>query len=215
VDVKAGKSKEFHEALAKHVEWRKENGDPWSWATWEVVNGEGVGDFVFVSTNHDWADLDVYGDFGSEAFAEQVGPYVTETTAWIDMFDESISKWPEEQGKIMLVSVIEFQLKPGKHMQFVETVNKYHKTILEDERPVHYGWSWTLNGGPGGMVTLLLPFESWADMAGPEESMEEMMIRVHGKEKAMKLDQQFADTFSSSKSSILVLHPEYSLFHEE
>lgn len=211
-----GDGPEFMDALTKHIEWRRKNKDPWAWWAWEEVNGDNLGTIYFYSGDHSWADLDAYEEFkGGEHFQATVLPHVAEITSIIDMSDESISHWHPEPEKVQYISVIDFHLKPGKHADFKKVVDQYHKVLRENDHPGYYGFNWTLNGGSGGIVTLLLPYESWADMQEPEETMQELLYRVLGKEEAMKLDQDFAKTFSSSQSCIVKFIPELSVMPKE
>lgn len=211
-----GKSAEFGEALAAHIEWRRNANDPWPWWAWQVVNGEDLGTMYFYSGEHTWDALDAYEDFeGGDHFNETVGHLVAEATSWIDTMDRDITHWNPEPDNVKYMSVIEWHLKPGAHWQFKKLVEKYHKLLRENDHPGYYGFSWTVNGGPGDVVTLLLPYESWADMAPPEETMQAMLFRVLGEEEAMKMDKAFADTFTSSKSMIVKHIPELSVIPEE
>ncbi|MEX0322873.1 MAG: hypothetical protein AB3N63_11990 [Puniceicoccaceae bacterium] len=211
-----GKSAEFGEALLKHIEWRREANDPWSWWAWQVVNGDELGTMYFYSGEHAWSDLDAYEDFeGGDHFNATVGPLVAEASSMIDTVDEDISHWHPEPEKVQYISVIQWQLKPGAYWDFKEIVGKYHKLLRDNDHPGYYGFNWTVNGGAGDMVTLLIPYEDWADMAPPEETMQAMLFRVLGKEEAMKLDKAFSKTIASTNSMIVKFIPELSVVHEE
>ncbi len=215
IKAQPGKMAEFGEALAKHVEWRKKANDPWNWWAWQVVNGEELGTMYFYSGEHAWEDLDAYQDFeGGDHFNKTVGPHVAEASSWIDVMDEEISHWNPEPEKINYLSIIEWQLKPGAQGDFKEVVSKYHKVLRENDHPGYYGFSWTINGGPGDMAVLLLPYESWADMKQPEETMRELLYRVLGEDEAKKLDKDFSKTYTSSKSMIVKLIPELSVMND-
>ena len=58
IEAKVGMAAGFETALKQHAEWRKEQGDPWSWFVWQVVNGENLGSFVIRSGDHAWGDFD-------------------------------------------------------------------------------------------------------------------------------------------------------------
>lgn len=96
VDVKSGLAPQFEAAFQAHVQWRKEQGDPWQWTTYQLVNGERLGDYVIRSGNHSWADFDAYEDFltqGSPHFYNAVGAYIDSVAGSITRVDCSLLRW--------------------------------------------------------------------------------------------------------------------------
>ena len=46
---------QFEEAVKQHMQWRKQNNDPWEWTWYQVVNG-GLGRYLVRSGNHRWVN---------------------------------------------------------------------------------------------------------------------------------------------------------------
>jgi hypothetical protein len=44
------------------MEFRQEQGDPWSWGIGQVVVGENLGTYYALSGPHSWADFDAYNN---------------------------------------------------------------------------------------------------------------------------------------------------------
>ena len=42
-EAKPGMATQFEEAIKLHVQWRKQNNDPWTWVWYQVVNGDNIG----------------------------------------------------------------------------------------------------------------------------------------------------------------------------
>ncbi|MCG8605518.1 hypothetical protein MJD09_11035 [bacterium] len=169
VKVKAGYGAQFETALKQHVEWRKAEGDPWTWNVYQVANGMNLGDFIFRSGDHTWADMDSYAEFLAN------------------------------------------HLKPGKQLAFTQAVKKYHTTIMANNYQVHYAFDWMVNGGTGPIVSIALPYTSWADIQGPAESLQAFMSRVLGEEEALKLSEEFNSTIRSVESMVLQLRSDLSI----
>lgn len=60
VQIKPGHADAYYAALAEHCEWRREQGDPWTWWIYTITNGQDVGDCVIRSGPITWADMDSY-----------------------------------------------------------------------------------------------------------------------------------------------------------
>lgn len=213
-DVKTGHGAEFEAALQKHVEWRKQQGDPWTWMVYQVVNGENLGDFYIRSGDHSWGDFDAYGEFsakGAMEFNKTVTPHTDAIKGTISAVDMENSLWPEDASTVNLLSVTLFHLKPGQGPVFNQAVTQAVKVIKEHNRPVHFGFENMINGLNAGAVALIEPHENWASMQGPEEDLGAFMMRVMGQEEAMKLFQQFDSTYDRAESMVLMVRPDLSV----
>ncbi len=218
VKVKAGHGAEFAAALKEHAAWRKQAGDPWTWVVHQVVNGNYLGDYLIRSGGHNWSDFDDYEDFLRKSgveFNKTVGPHIKDVTNAITAVDTVNVDWPENPNDVNLISVITYHLKPGQGSAFWQAANKFHKAIQENNRDVHYAFSWNVNGGKGPIVSLVLPFKNWADMQGPEESLRDFIKRVLGEEEANKLFIDFSDTYTLTETMILRVRPDLSVIHDE
>ena len=95
ITPKVGMEAGFQEAFKAHMEFRKAQGSPWVWQTWEIVVGEDVGDFLIVSWDHPWADFDAYenSDFAGIAgphFGATVAPLVEDAANMISQSDTTM-----------------------------------------------------------------------------------------------------------------------------
>jgi hypothetical protein len=57
---KAGMAAQFEAAVNAHTQWRKDNGDPWTWGVSVYDTGEHFGTYSVFSGGHSWADFDAY-----------------------------------------------------------------------------------------------------------------------------------------------------------
>ncbi len=215
VTATPGHGAQLETAIKEHAQWRKQSGDPWTWMVYQIVSGEHLGDFVIRSGDHSWADFDAYdagfGTKGGAHWEEHVMPHVASITGTINVVDTTNVRWPEDQSKINLLAVYTYHLKPGKEQAFTQAVGKIHKAIVEHKYPTYYGFDWTAIGPGGQTVSLVLPFENWAAMQGPEEELGAFLVRAMGQEEAMKTFEQFDSTYHASESMVVLLRRDLSV----
>ncbi len=205
----AGMQAQFETAIKQHLQWRKDNGDPWTWQVSQVINGQNMGDYIVVSTGHTWSDFDAYSDFIAKAslhVATTVSPVVESLTSAISATDTTFVRG--EEGENNLAQVIYFKLAPGKTQQFAEAVGQYHKAFTEKDYPNRYAVIWNVNGGDYD-VLLFLPYENWAAFAGPDTPMMEVMQDVYGEE-AGAIAEAFQTSITESRSHIMISRPDLS-----
>ncbi|MEX0326972.1 MAG: hypothetical protein AB3N33_12875, partial [Puniceicoccaceae bacterium] len=206
----------FYKDLAEHAAWRRENGDPWTWWVYRVVNGVDDGDCIIRSGPVSWADMDAYGEFGlkgSDKFWETVGEHVEDSHSWIGRLDQSHARWMPDMSEISLVSIIHYHTKPGMKESFMQGVDAFHNAIVEHDYPIYYVFDMPINGQPSNIITLALLFKDFADMEPEEEPMPQFIQRALGDEAEATL-KAFQSSFTSTDSMILRYLPELSILHE-
>lgn len=215
VKPKAGMEAGFQTALKQHVEWRMQNNDPWIWTTYEVIQGDNLGDFVIRSADHAWADFDAYeagfGPKGSVQFQASVAPLVESLTNSISALDTAHVRLPEDLQAVNLLQVITYHVKPDQGQKFNEAIGKIHDAIVKKDYPVHYVFVNQVVGGAGPAVTLVVLFENWAAFEDPDQPMAAMLAEVYGQKEAGKLFEDFAGSFTSVESSVLRVRPDLSV----
>ncbi len=214
VSAKAGSSAQLEAAIGAHAKWRMDHGDPWKWDVYQVVNGEGLGDFFIYSGEHSWADMDAYADFlnkGSVHFNTVVGPHMAALSSVITRTDTKNIRWPEDPAKARLLQLISYRIKLGHGRDFNESIAKIHEAIVKTNWPVYYGWEYLLNGGPGPEATLALPAENWAAMKSPAKPLEAMLAEALGADEAKKLLERFVSSIDGETSWVVLHRPDLSV----
>ncbi len=217
---KAGSGPAFQEAFRAHVEYRKELGDPWSWAVYETVVGEDYGTLHVGSFNHTWADFDAYetwenGAAASAHFQATVSPLVEEMTTNISQANRSFERYyPDPEQVPNYVNVTTFYLNPGKQGQFNENVMKWHEVIEANNMPYYYASNFLAAGGEGPSFTIALFGEGYASFADPDPSMEAAMMEHFGEEEAMEIFTAFGESFHYWENVVVRFRPDLSLINE-
>jgi hypothetical protein len=182
--VKSGHQAEFEAGVKKQIEWYEKNNETWHWHLWQLETGEDIGNYVFRSPSHTWADLDARTERGSEArahFMEHVSPHLDSISGAIGEILPDLSHWPEDIPMVPMVSVYEFSLHYGMVEDFIHTIGKIHEAIQETDWPVDYAWGVTVSGGEVGTMWLVIPLQSWADMKGPDKPFNAMLEEALGR----------------------------------
>ena len=215
LEAKSGVGAGLETALKQHAEWRKAQGDPWTWSVMQVVNGENLGSYVIRSGSHTWGDFDAYDTgFGPKAdvhFNATVAPLIESASSAITSVDTTNVNWHPNNDAVNLISVTTFHLKSGKGQAFTEAVNKFHTAIVEHNYPAYHAFEWNVNGALGQAVSLILPYENWAAMAGPEEPLFVFLARVLGQEELQKLGEAFDSTYHKEESMVVLLRRDLSV----
>ena len=68
--VKPDRFPQFEEALRQHLAFHRTNQDPWAWHTWQVVNGDTLGQYILRTHGHQWRDFDANADLRRSDWAD-------------------------------------------------------------------------------------------------------------------------------------------------
>jgi hypothetical protein len=213
-EPKQGQHAQFQEALQKHAQWRKQQGDPWTWWVHQVVNGANINHYIVRSGNHTWADMDSYSEFlmkGSIEFEKTVVPYIESMSSAITVVDTMNVIWPDNPDDVNLLAVTRYHIKPGKQPVFNQTISKVHKAIVEHNYPTHYAWEWTVNGDPVPSVALVLPYTNWTAMQQEGENIQQFIIRAMGADPGQQMMEDFSSCYSSAESMVIAVRRDLSV----
>ncbi len=178
--AKAGAVKAYEEGRKRHMAWHKKQNDPWSWHTWH-------------------ADVDL-----------NLTPHTESATVGYYELLPELSRPPAGQAHTKMSEVVHFLLKPDKAAEFRHALQRAHEAIGKTNWPVTYLWYELSNGGEGPHFVLVLPHNSWAEMAQPEMSFPAMLTKAFGPYETGVILEGFDQSSRSQWSEILVYRPELS-----
>ena len=190
------KGKEFSEGFKKHMEWRKENKDPWGWSVFNATTGKGVNSVYVRSVGHHWADFDAYRDSefskkAGEHWNENVDPYVHSYDTWIDESDSELYYWPEGSN-FRYFWVTTFYIKPGHGGKARAAVKAVTDELNAADRKSPHVWLWDQTGKRLPAFSVVTARDDWAGFDWPEKSVRDTMVERVGEKKA---DAMFMDFF--------------------
>lgn len=205
----------FESALRQHAEWRAENGDPWSWNLYEVVQGKHLGMIIARSSGHSWSDLDAYhegfGPRGGQHFGATVAPLIKHTSSEIAKTDTAHSRIPENMEGYELFSVTTYYLKPGHQQDFMEAFDRFHQAAMDAEWEGYYVLETSEYGSKGPKVYLVTFHQNWADFQEPTTTVMELLQNAYGEEETQALFEQFSGSWSHYDNMVVRHRPDLSI----
>jgi len=215
---KHGSGQALWEALKAHAAYRTQQGDPWTWRMYSVVNGKGLGNYVVRSGGHHWADFDAYDTASaklnlSEHFNKTVQPHLAYVSSTINMDDDAHSHWVDNDN-YRLFSITRYAIIPGKIGQFETALGEIHKGLQKQKWAKSYAFVNVVNGASGPTRILVLPRENWANFEAPKPSVMQVLASEYGKDKTEDMLNRYGSSYSSAQSSVIRYLPELSVLHE-
>ena len=218
VHVKSGQGMAFEAAFRAHMEWRKQQGDPWDWSVYQVVNGENLGDYFIRSGSHSWADLDAYEDFLVKAAPHlwaSIGSVIESVDTYITATDQDTIRLPKDFSKVNYIAYSFYHLSMAEMFGFQDSIKKVHEAIGQSNWPAHYAWTETVNGGSGPTMTRVDFHENWASMQEPEKDFFQMLNEALGEEQAREVLAQITSAVRWVETSVGKRRSDLSLTRDQ
>ncbi len=211
---KPGMTKQFEEGRKRHSEWHRKQNDQWTWEVWQVTAGDATGAYLSLSFGHTWKDFDSWGAKFEQAdladSATNMDPYVAGGPSSVWRFMTNLSRPPESKEPPKMAEVIHFIIKPGGASDFMYAIRKIHEAIGKTNWPPRYEWFALVSGGEAPHFVLVLPKNSWAEMAEPEVSFDAMLEKAFGRQEAESLVRTLDKTIQREWSEMLTYRPDLS-----
>jgi hypothetical protein len=211
--VKPGDALHFETAFREHLKLGAQNGEPWAWFTWQIVNGQEFGQYVVRSHGHRWQDFDVraqHNRLDAANFMATVAPHVHSLSSTIEVVEPAISNWPADRGRPALVAMTRFDLEYTAVQDFVTAVEKIHEAVVEKDPSRHYVWFSTVNGSDGPTMALAIPHENWADFEPNEKPLWELIAEAYGESEAQTLRETIGGAVRGESTYVLQLREDLS-----
>jgi hypothetical protein len=213
VTVKLDRFLQFEDAYRQHLEWHGKNNDSWAWHTWQVVNGENLGEYIVRTHGHNWADFDRDAAMRQSEWADvltYIAPHLERMVSTLELFEPQLSNWPADIGQPALVELTRFELDPKGVSSFRDAIAKIHDVVMEKAPDRHYGWLRIVNGSRGPTMILAIPRSNWADFEPDETSLWSLMEAVYGQAEAAAIQETIATSIRDQQSSVVAYRPDLS-----
>jgi hypothetical protein len=154
-----GKSAEFEAGYARHLEWHKGAGDPWTWYGYTIWGGDRYRWFVYATFGHSAASLDsaVTPAEDEKDNVINVAPYVEWVENGLYEYRPGLSRGTGEPQPTARLEFTMVDLVPGAERAF-EAVLGSARSALETETL----WYRMVAGGPKPRYVRLRP---WSNLA--------------------------------------------------
>ncbi len=213
VKPKAGMELQYEEAAKRHRDWHRQQKDTWTWHTWQVVNGERLGQYVVGTFNHTWEDFDAHAEFDAADTADvlaNLSKYEESVSNVITLYRPDISGPPNGEVPLPLAVVIRVDLNVGRTPDF----NYYQKKFKAAREKTKWGgagsWFQLVNGSEGPAFVLVLPRKNWAGVKPEERSIPQMLEEAYGRKEAESLLELNRKTVRRVQTDIQMYRPDLS-----
>lgn len=199
----------YEEGVKKHQQWHKEHNDTWTVNVWQITSGPRTGDYVHVTSGHQWGDFDLsrYDSkaHGIDANANQ-GKFVasTERRFWKRL--PELSTIQENGGPAPMVRVIFMEVKPGKDALLTSAIKRMREARAKSDR-IREGFFYSsVNSGSRGIYMLVLPQKNWGDMAPGGNRTRAILNEVYGHSESQLIMSRFFEAIEKPTSSVIYVY---------
>ncbi len=214
IQPKAEMAESFEAAFAKHVEWRRDNSDPWHWNVYVVVDGQNAGTYYARSAGHHYRDFDHYIEFqqrASDHWQKSVAKYVAKSGSMISRELPDMSQWEGNTSDYNLFWVYSSDIKPGQMQSWKEAAGMITNELAEADWPYEWFFVERLSGGTVPSVALVIPAANWAGMEDPDPSAFDAVAARHDQAKAAKMWQDYYAPMKTTSSYVLRRIPDFEV----
>jgi len=209
VTPRQGQDSEFHKALASHMAYRAEHGDPRAWQAYTPTLGDDLGRVAIRFCCFNWADQDSYQEWSASAekinahFEETVAPLAEKWEHYFESMDWGNSHWVDAANSFKYFAVTEFNIEPGNGQDFTAAREKMSQIALNQGWATdNHSWLWASTIGGKDRESVIIPHENYASFDRGEEDFAGFLSRHLGAEEASELMKQFSGASGSTDFQI-------------
>ena len=206
-----GAYSKYEEGMKKHMDWHREQNDPWTLLVWQVITGPDSGTYCTGSFGHNWKDFDnprFSADANRANIEATFGPFIREyeATFWRALPDVS----NPSEGQPAMSSVIFVHTRYGTAEKFNHLIGEVHKAIEKTNMPWNYEWYALVSGGNVGTYALVLPRPNFAAFNPTGKPFPEMLEEAYGKAGADALLAKWRKVVKSENTELSRNRPDLS-----
>lgn len=215
--VDSSRAGEFESAFKQHLALRTENEDPFNWQVFMANTGDSLGTYYVRTCCFAWSGRDDYEAWEAshpqvqEHWNADVHPNVSSYEHHFEQMDFANSYWPADMPVPKFVGVTDFKIKQGGYREFNAAKEAMSQIAINegwggDENQ----WAWgSMINGPA-VVSLVIPYSDYADMADPDTTFFEFLTEQAGAEEAGAIFERFNSAIKGSRYEIYTHRPDLS-----
>ena len=211
--VKRGDAAQYEAARKRHMDWHKKKSDTWEWFTWEVITGEGAGQFIVGSFGHAFKDFDGRDAFEAEDGADaamNMGPFLEASVQSLYLYRPDLSMAAPSASPAKFSQVTHFYLKAEGVNDFQDGIKKVNEAAKKTSYPVSPMWYQLFNGGEGPEYVLVSGRNSWAEFQPPDKPLDAMVEEALGKPQGAAVLSGLRKAVRYTRSEALRYRPDLS-----
>lgn len=126
----------FSENYQKHINWHRQNKDPWTWYGWQILTGPRQGYVFEGTTGHRWADFDHrLKPEEDRADADRtvmpyIAPSLTDHVSWVTTYWQELATYsnhPKHRSDDAYQLVYNVRVIPGMEEAFTKWLDRWVK----------------------------------------------------------------------------------------
>ncbi len=206
--VKPGMEAEFNEAMATHMQFRKDAGEIRTWQAYRVAVGHNIAPIQYRSCCFSWTDLDDFEAADAEKglsdnFQANVGQYVEHYHHYLETSDWDNSHWPTTGTSGPYYGVTSWTHKQGSGPASSAAMKEMSQlAITAGWATDDTNWLWFSRIGGDEITAIASSYDNYADMTPPEQSFFEFAVEKVGEEAAGEMFAAFGKGFEDSDYTI-------------
>lgn len=216
VQPASGSNAAFEEAVRRHVAFRQDSGEERAWEVYAVALGSNPTIYQFRSGGMNWEDFDAgmaedaEKGFGGNWMAN-VDQYVDHYHHYIEVADFENSDWPADLDQKPYYGVTTWAVNGNAGPGPAEAREEFSRIALEGDWSESGGnWLWLTRVGGSNTLMIVAGFNSFADMAPPEDDFFDFLTAQVGAEEAGRLFSAFGEGYTSSSYTVWAHRPDLS-----
>jgi len=213
ITAKEGQGKALEAAIVEYHHFMATKPGSMRWRWFSVVTGKNTGKYLVRTGNHDWADFDAEHDWDDESdakFASLISPHIASVAASFTLTDDKLGIWPDNLAEYKLFSVTRWYVRPGRYGDFMKGLTKIDTILKENKFPYPYAVIHNVSGADGNLVSLVIPYKNYADMAPKQPDYMDVMNKAMGDEEAAAFMDEWGSSFKTGDNFLLRYLPEQS-----
>jgi len=179
-DIDRGKQDAFEAGYAAHLGWHAAHGDPLPWYGWYVTSGPRTGLFVdgtfgipFLAMDH---RVDPVGD-GADMEAKVLPFAKARAFSTLELWPEvSTAHTLEDRRPSAVLDAYAVKVAPANVAAFEIALTG----ASGDRKGPPLTWYRLVSGGPAGGYLLLVPRQTWGELAGRSRDLAGLLTAIHG-----------------------------------
>jgi hypothetical protein len=221
VVVKPGMETQFNEAMATHLQFRKDAGASNTWQAYRVAVGHNITPIQFRSCCFTWADLDDNRAEDEEKglnenFGATVAQYVEHYHHYLEETDWENSHWPETGTSGPYYGVTSWKNKQGRGPASDNAKEKLSQLgITGGWASDDNNWLWMSRIGGDSVTAIVSSYANYAEMEDDDPTFFEFVTEELGAEEAGATFGAFSNGFEDSDYTIWVLDESISTPEDE
>ncbi|WNC70811.1 hypothetical protein RGQ13_11780 [Thalassotalea psychrophila] len=210
-----GQQAGFEKAFQEHIKYRASKGDPRQWQAYTPVIGKNLNYYVVRYCCTAFKDVEAYKKWESDNkmdahWNENVAKYVAHYEHYYSRIDFKNSNWPDGKNNYKYFAVTDYSVKVGAGKGVSEGKKVLSETAKAMKWP--YSWSWTWQIGGDENLSLVIPYENYAEMEDPDKSFSTAFAEQIGDaDKAAAVFKAWGENFHSTQYTVYVLREDMSM----